>query len=98
MSVRDGRRLPFLPFPFAEPTAGVHTPLAILCGINKAAQSGIIVKGGAPMEQVGRIQAAVFDKTGTITYGTPFVEEIIPLNHETEKDLIYNDGGSRIYK
>ncbi len=65
------------------------TPLAILCGINKSAQSGIIVKGGAPMEQIGRIQAAVFDKTGTITYGTPFVEEIIPLNHESETHLLY---------
>ncbi len=65
------------------------TPLAILCGINKSAQSGIIVKGGAPMEQIGNIQAAVFDKTGTITYGTPFVEEIIPLNHETADDLLY---------
>lgn len=65
------------------------TPLAILCGINKSAKSGIIVKGGAPMEQVGNTRAAVFDKTGTITYGTPFVEDIIPLNHETREDLLY---------
>ena len=65
------------------------TPLAILCGINKSAKNGIIVKGGAPMEQVGRTQAAVFDKTGTITYGTPYVEEIVPLNHETSADLLY---------
>lgn len=65
------------------------TPLAILCGINKSAQSGIIVKGGAAMEQVGNSQAVVFDKTGTITYGTPFVEEIIPLNHESAEDLLY---------
>jgi heavy metal translocating P-type ATPase len=65
------------------------TPLAILCGINKSAQHGIIVKGGAPLEQIGNIQAIAFDKTGTITYGTPFVEEIIPLNHETREDLLY---------
>lgn len=65
------------------------TPLAILCGINKSARNGIIVKGGAPMEQVGKCQAAVFDKTGTITFGTPFVEEAIPLNHETADDLLY---------
>lgn len=65
------------------------TPLAILCGINKSARSGIIVKGGAPMEQVGLTKAAIFDKTGTITYGTPFVEEIVPLNHETPDDLLY---------
>ncbi|HSX10686.1 MAG TPA: heavy metal translocating P-type ATPase [Chlamydiales bacterium] len=66
------------------------TPLAILCGINKSAQSGIIVKGGAPMEQIGNAQAVVFDKTGTITYGTPYVEEIIPLNHESAADLLYH--------
>lgn len=65
------------------------TPLAILCGINKSAQNGIIIKGGAPMEQVGKTQIAVFDKTGTITYGTPFVEEIIPLNHEAAEDLLF---------
>lgn len=65
------------------------TPLAILCGINKSAQQGIIVKGGAPMEQIGHTQAMVFDKTGTITYGTPHVEEIVPLNHETLDELLY---------
>jgi heavy metal translocating P-type ATPase len=64
------------------------TPLAILCGINKSAKSGIIVKAGASMEQIGNIKAAVFDKTGTITYGTPFVEEIVPLNHVTSEDLL----------
>ncbi len=65
------------------------TPLAILCGINKSARSGIIVKGGAPMEQVGNTKAAIFDKTGTITFGSPFVEEIIPLNHETADNLLH---------
>lgn len=65
------------------------TPLAILCGINRSAQSGIIVKGGASMEQVGLCKAAIFDKTGTITFGTPFVEEIVPLNHETKEELLY---------
>jgi heavy metal translocating P-type ATPase len=64
------------------------TPLAILCGINKSAKSGIIVKAGASMEQIGNIKAAIFDKTGTITYGTPFVEEIVPLNHVTSDDLL----------
>lgn len=65
------------------------TPLAILCGINKCAQKGIIVKGGASMEQIGTTEAMVFDKTGTITYGTPFVEEIIPLDSETRETLLY---------
>lgn len=65
------------------------TPLAVFSGINKAAEEGIIVKGGTPMEQVGSARAALFDKTGTITYGTPFVEEIVPLGNEKPDDLLY---------
>ena len=65
------------------------TPLAVICGINRAADLGIIVKGGTPMEQVGLAHAVVFDKTGTITYGTPHLEKIIPLNHATEEDILF---------
>ncbi len=54
------------------------TPLAVICGINRAADASIIVKGGAPIEQVASTQAALFDKTGTITYGTPTVEKWDP--------------------
>lgn len=64
------------------------TPLAILCGINKAARTSIIVKGGAALEQIGNVKAVVFDKTGTITFGTPFVEEVVPLNHVSTEDLL----------
>ncbi len=65
------------------------TPLAVFSGINKAAEERIIVKGGTPMEQVGSARAALFDKTGTITYGTPFVEEIVQLGEENPDDLLY---------
>lgn len=64
------------------------TPLAILCGINRAADAGIIVKGGAPLEQVALAEAALFDKTGTITFGTPFVEEVVSLNGEPEEEIL----------
>ena len=53
------------------------TPIAIMSGINRAAIMGIIIKSGASIEQVRKAQVVVFDKTGTITYGTPIVEEII---------------------
>lgn len=56
------------------------TPVAIISGINKAAKQNIIVKSGEAIEQMGRTQVVVFDKTGTITYGTPIVEDIILLN------------------
>lgn len=65
------------------------TPVAIISGINKAAKKGIIVKHGAAMEQIGKAQVAVFDKTGTITYGTPEVERIICLDGISEEELLY---------
>ena len=66
------------------------TPLAVMCGINRAAEAGIIVKGGAAIEQIASIQAALFDKTGTITYGLPMVEEVIAANGETPENVLYH--------
>ncbi|HLB53466.1 MAG TPA: heavy metal translocating P-type ATPase [Chlamydiales bacterium] len=68
------------------------TPLAVICAINRAAEASIIVKGGAPIEQVASIQAALFDKTGTITFGTPVVEKIISLGTLSEKELLFRVG------
>ncbi len=62
------------------------TPVAIISGINKSAKNGIIVKNGAAIEQVGKANAVVFDKTGTITYGTPEVEEILVLDNKSKID------------
>jgi len=56
------------------------TPVAIMSGINRAAKVGIIIKSGQSIEQIGKAQVVVFDKTGTITFGTPAVEEIIPFD------------------
>jgi heavy metal translocating P-type ATPase len=64
------------------------TPVAIISGINRAAKSNIIIKTGAAIEQVGKAQAVVFDKTGTITFGTPIVEEVIPTNNISSDDLL----------
>ncbi|MDH2899393.1 MAG: heavy metal translocating P-type ATPase [archaeon] len=65
------------------------TPIAVISGINRAAKRGIIVKGGAAIEQIGRARAVAFDKTGTITYGSPFVEEIIPINNVPSDEILY---------
>jgi heavy metal translocating P-type ATPase len=58
------------------------TPLAVICGVNRAAKDSIIVKNGAAIEQVGRGRVVVFDKTGTLTYGSPVVESIVSLDGE----------------
>jgi heavy metal translocating P-type ATPase len=64
------------------------TPLAVICGINRAADLGIIVKGGAAMEQIASVEAALFDKTGTITFGTPIVEQVVSFSDMTEESLL----------
>ena len=65
------------------------TPLAVICGINKAAKEGIIVKGGAPIEQIASAKAALFDKTGTITFGTPSIEKVVSFGDAGEDDILY---------
>jgi cation transport ATPase len=66
------------------------TPVAIMSGINKCAKTGIIIKAAAAIEQIGKSEAIVFDKTGTITGGIPVVEQIIPLAKDLEKRVRYN--------
>ena len=54
------------------------TPLAVLGAIGRAARGGAIVKGGRYMEALGTIDTVVLDKTGTLTFGEPYVVEVIP--------------------
>ncbi len=56
------------------------TPLAVICGVNRAAKESIIVKSGAAIEQIGRSRVVLFDKTGTLTYGSPVVERVVSLD------------------
>ena len=58
---------------------GLATPTAIMVGMSKAAQNGVVFKGGDSLEMLGRIKIAVFDKTGTLTQGKPQVTDIITL-------------------
>jgi heavy metal translocating P-type ATPase len=64
------------------------TPVAIISGINKAAKIGIIIKTGAAIEQIAKAQAIVFDKTGTITFGTPAVERIISFEEISSDEIL----------
>ncbi len=52
-------------------------PVAVISGINRAAQIGIIVKGGTAIEQIGHATAVVFDKTGTLTVGMPVFTHVV---------------------
>jgi Cd2+/Zn2+-exporting ATPase/Cu+-exporting ATPase len=55
------------------------TPLAILGGIGRCARLGAIVKGGVHLETLGRVDMVVIDKTGTLTFGRPEVQRIVPV-------------------
>lgn len=52
------------------------TPIAILSGMSRAAQRGIIMRGGGALEVLARVKAFIFDKTGTLTFGSPMIRRV----------------------
>jgi heavy metal translocating P-type ATPase len=64
------------------------TPLAILGGIGRAARLGAIVKGGLFLEILGRVNTVVLDKTGTLTFGRPEVQALVPTPGVQEIELL----------
>lgn len=54
----------------------IAAPVAFLGGLSRAAKAGVIMKGGAVIEQVARVRSAAFDKTGTLTQGRPELVDV----------------------
>lgn len=73
----------------ASPCAlAIATPAAVLSAVGRAARGGVLVKGGAPLEEFGRLRTIAFDKTGTLTEGRPRLTEIEPVHASGREELL----------
>ena len=71
----------------ASPCAlALGTPASILAGVAQAARNGVLVKGGMHLENLGRLKAIAFDKTGTVTHGKPEVTDIVAFQDSGKKE------------
>lgn len=66
----------------------ISVPLAFFCGIGRASHEGILVKGSNELYNLSKIEAMVFDKTGTITEGKYLVRSIKPVDNISEEELL----------
>lgn len=67
---------------------GLATPMAVMVGVGKAAEKGILIRDAGSLEIAKNIKAIIFDKTGTITKGKPVVTDIISLSESSEDEIL----------
>ena len=69
---------------------GIATPAALMVGVGKGAEAGILIRGAEYLELSQKINTVVLDKTGTITKGEPSVTDIVSFNGYSDKDVLFN--------
>lgn len=67
---------------------GLATPISIMVGIGRAAEFGVLIRNGDALQQAGRLETIILDKTGTVTEGEPSVTEIVSVGQWSEDDLL----------
>ena len=67
---------------------GVATPAALMVGVGKGAEAGILIRGAEVLERARQLDTVVFDKTGTLTRGEPSVTDIVALGDLGEADVL----------
>jgi len=67
---------------------GIATPTAILAGVGKGAEYGVLLRGGEYVENARKLTTVVFDKTGTLTKGEPSVTNILAFEGYSEKEVL----------
>jgi Cd2+/Zn2+-exporting ATPase len=75
----------------------ISTPVAIYAAIGNASAKGALVKGGKYIEAMAQVKAVALDKTRTITYGTPIVSDVFPLNGTSREELLACTAGTELF-
>ena len=68
---------------------GLATPMSVMVGVGKGAQSGVLIKNAEALENMNKVNVLITDKTGTITEGKPSVEQVFSSNNEADLLLQY---------
>jgi Cu+-exporting ATPase len=67
---------------------GIATPAALMVGVGKGAEAGILIRGAEVLERARQLTSVVFDKTGTLTRGEPNVTDVLPLAAADEREVL----------
>ncbi len=67
---------------------GVATPAALMVGVGKGAEAGILIRGAEVLERAEKLQTVIFDKTGTLTRGEPNVTDILTFSPLSEEEIL----------
>jgi len=67
---------------------GLATPMSIMVGVGRGAQSGVLIKNAEALERLEKVDTLVVDKTGTLTVGKPAVTHIVALGSSSEEDIL----------
>jgi len=88
MVTRDVRRAMTMLLVACPCAVGLATPTAISAAIGNGARRGILIKGGSHLEQAGRVDAVVFDKTRTLTVGRPIVTNVLAFHKDWQPEQV----------
>jgi len=67
---------------------GLATPMAVMVGVGKGAQSGVLIRNAEALEKMNEIDTVIIDKTGTVTEGKPSVEKVVTADPDYKEDDI----------
>jgi Cu+-exporting ATPase len=68
---------------------GLATPMSVMVGVGRGAQSGILIKNAEALEKMNKVDTLIVDKTGTITEGKPSVEKVISVSQIEQNVLLH---------